>query len=68
MIVEVRFVEEMADFMKVNGVKFRHFGSVVEADKFAKSVKDSGGLANVFLDGVLLGTFFEEELDDEEAV
>jgi hypothetical protein len=62
---EVRFVKKITDIGSGNAVKYRHFDNVVEADKFAASVKSDGGWANVLVDGKLIGSFFTDEWEAE---
>jgi hypothetical protein len=57
---EVRFVKKITDLVEANAVEYRYFGNVVEADKFAASVKSSGGWANVFAGSELIGSFFTD--------
>jgi|TARA_R100000149_G_C5879745_1_gene144370 hypothetical protein len=57
MNVQVNFVNKISDIGTGNAVNYRHFNTVVDADEFARSVRDNGGYANVFLDGKLIGTF-----------
>lgn len=60
---EVRFVKKITDIGSGDAVKYRHFDNVVEADKFAASVRSAGGWANVFAGGKLIGTFFPGEAE-----
>ena len=55
--VKVNYVNELEDIQEPMGVKHRKFNSVVEADEFARSVRDNGGYANVFVNEKLIGTF-----------